>query len=399
MALRLLLPANPLAVWMLGALALFGGGVGVIAEDAALAPWRHPAVRAVAPVSDRHVIHSYFNTPPESPDGKHVLYYTSATPEGEQGDIRILERATGKETILASNITTEDAHRVACQQWSAGGKRVVYHDCKEGRWRVVSVDIATLKSTTLAEDRQLGFGAPASNLVPIYGCHWNPGAHRDLQLVNVETGEVRTIVTAAQVVKAYDYWIEHKFGSTAISLFFPVMSPDGSKVFFKLAHPGGGSDFRSAKASLRDGFVLYDLKKERLVRLVNFWGHPSWTPDSTAIFEKGNRAFDVKTGGGPAPYALSCFSDHPSLAPGGKVFVTDGDVSKRSFGRPNEWAIAIGSTTADEYVIVDQFDNSKGATSWRHNHPHPAFSPDGARVYYNVNDGKWTKLKVAEARE
>jgi hypothetical protein len=42
------------------------------------------------------------------------------------------------------------------------------------------------------------------------------------------------------------------------------------------------------------------------------------------------------------------------------------------------------------------FDNSKGATTWRHNHPHPHFSPDGKRIYYNVNDGPWTKLMVAE---
>jgi hypothetical protein len=261
------------------------------------------------------------------------------------------------------------------------------------------VDIATLKTTTLAEDQQLGFGAPAESWVPIYGCHWNPGAHRDLTLVNVETGEKRTIVTAAQVIEAYDYWIEHKFGGTGISLFFPVMSPDGSKVFFKLSLPGGGSDFRSKQASRRDGLVIYDLRKQRLVRLVNYWGHPSWTPDSSGIFEKGNYAINVTSGGGPPSYAPSCFSDHPSLAPNGKIFVTDGNVSKRPFGRPNEWAIAVGSTTADEFVVVDQFDNSKGATSWRHNHPHPAFSPDGHRIYYNVNAGTWTKLMVAEARE
>ena len=29
-------------------------------------------------------------------------------------------------------------------------------------------------------------------------------------------------------------------------------------------------------------------------------------------------------------------------------------------------------------------------------HPHPAFSPDGKRLYFNVSDGKWTRLHVAE---
>ena len=48
--------------------------------------------------------------------------------------------------------------------------------------------------------------------------------------------------------------------------------------------------------------------------------------------------------------------------------------------------------------VLDVFDNTQGATSWRHNHPHPAFSADGKRVYYNVNDGLWTRLMVAEVR-
>ena len=69
---------------------------------------------AVAQDQGRHSIHAYFNTCPESPDGKHVLYFTSSTPDGEKGDIRILGRAAGKETILAKDITCEDAHRAAC---------------------------------------------------------------------------------------------------------------------------------------------------------------------------------------------------------------------------------------------------------------------------------------------
>src|SRR5215216_4716653 len=184
-------------------------------QDDALAAWRDVKPRPVAPLTDRHVIHAYFNTCPESPDGKYVLYYTSGTPEGEKGDLRILERATGKETILAQDITTEDAHRAACQQWSNGGKTVVYHDCRDGRWRVVAVDVATRQEKVLAEDRQLGFGSPAGIFVPIYGCHWNPGPHRDLELVNVVTGEIRTVVQVRDVVQEYKDYVEKTFKTTA----------------------------------------------------------------------------------------------------------------------------------------------------------------------------------------
>src|SRR5687767_3190663 len=117
----------------LGALPLAHG------DDAdPLAPWRSGVkVHPVTPHQDRHVIHAYFNTCPESPDGKYVLYFTSTTPEGETGDIRIRERSTGQETILVTGIAAEDAHRAACQQWSNGGKTVVYHDGRDGRWQVM----------------------------------------------------------------------------------------------------------------------------------------------------------------------------------------------------------------------------------------------------------------------
>src|SRR5712675_1393672 len=74
---------------MLTAAAIAGG-----ADSDPLSPWREGVkIRPVAPQQDRHSIHAYFNTCPESPDGKYVLYYTSGTATGEEGDLRILERS------------------------------------------------------------------------------------------------------------------------------------------------------------------------------------------------------------------------------------------------------------------------------------------------------------------
>lgn len=217
-------------------------------------------------------------------------------------------------------------------------------------------------------------------------------------MIDVATGEITTPVTAEQTVAEYGGWIEKKLGSRDLTIFFPVVSPDESKVFFKPCIPGGGSSFRGMSVSKRDGKIIYDLANKRFIRLVDAWGHPSWLPDSTGIFEKANVLMDVATGKTKPRFSPSCFSDHPTLSPDGTLFVTDADVSKRPFGKPGHWAIGIGSTTKDEFVIVDQFDNTQGAKTWRHNHPHPAFSADGRRVYYNVNDGPWTHLMVAEQK-
>ncbi|MEY4379319.1 MAG: hypothetical protein RLZ85_1200 [Verrucomicrobiota bacterium] len=363
-----------------------------------LKPWASAVKRAVAPEQARHSLHAYFNACPESPDGRYVLYYTSGAADGETGDLRILERSSGRETIIARDIRTEDAHRAACQQWSGGGKQVLYHNLRDGRWSVHAVDIATGRDRVLAQDRQLGFGSATGRWAPVYGCHWNPGAHRDLELIDVASGETLVAVTAAETVARYGEWIERRLGSRDLTLFFPVMSPDESKVFFKPCVPGGGQSFRGMSVSKREGKIVYDLRQRKFLGLIEQWGHPSWSPDSAAIFEKGNFLQDPATRKSSPRFAPSCFSDHPTLSPDGALFVTDADVSKRPFGRPDAWAVGVGSTQHDDFVVVDLFDNSQGAKSWRHNHPHPAFSADGMRIYYNVNDGPWTRLMVAERR-
>ena len=95
---------------------LFGALVpSAKAVEDPLACWSEGVkVRAVDSDASRHSIHAYFNASPESPDGTRVVYFTSTTREGESGEIRILERSSGRETVVASEVIAEDAHRAAC---------------------------------------------------------------------------------------------------------------------------------------------------------------------------------------------------------------------------------------------------------------------------------------------
>ncbi len=370
------------SLWLSAALAIHSWQSGVRVEP-------------LTATSGRHSIHSYVNTTPESPDGRFVLFYTSTEREGYHGEIRIIELATRRETVIARNVTVEDAHRAACQQWSVGGRFVVFHDYRGGEWMVAAVEVATGKEKILARGRMAAWGQPNANLVPIYGPHWAPGAHRDLELVNVETGEIRKAVTSDAVRARYPELVEKEFGSKPISIFFPILSPDLERVFFKIATPSG-TDFRSKNASHRELLIAYDLRAKRFLFGRAKWGHPAWMPDSRTIMNMYSVLIDSDTGKERLIEGLPKFrGSHPCPSPKGDVWATDSLMDEFG-GRPGQWGVAIANVSGAGYQFIHRFDNSKGAQSWRVSHPHPSFSLDGKRVYFNVNDGEWTQLYVAE---
>jgi Tol biopolymer transport system component len=365
----------------------------VLAVDP-LAAWRQAKIAPVLKEAPCHAIHTYYVTCPESPDGRFVLLYTSTDPRSYVGEVRLVERASGTQRVLARNVTVEDAHRAACQQWIGRGQWVAFHDLRDGHWLVACVDVATGRERVLARDRQLGFGRPTGDAVPVYSPHFNPGTHCDLELVDVRTGQTRTAVTAAQVTAAYPDWIKQRFGQRPVSIFFPVLSPNGQRVMFKMSTPGDGN-FRSGKASTRSGLIVYDLQAERFLGLRR-WGHPSWSPDSQDVFDLGAGGVALVDPESGCTRASARVPDlgagHPSLAPDGRLFVTDRAV--RGAADPHE--VLVGDLQTGQWVVVHRFENGRGAASWRRSDPHPVFSADGRRIYFNTSAGRFTSLVVAE---
>lgn len=365
-------------------------------SDDPLSRWRAARIAEVPAPAGRHSIHAYFNTCPESPDGGRVLYYASSDRDGGSGELLVVERATGAYRAVARIAMAEDAHRAACQQWCDGGARLAWHDCRAGRWTVLAASADGGGERVLAEDRQLGFGSPREHRLPLYGCHWHPGRHRDLDHADARTGTVACVVPIAEVVAAHHDWIMREFATAQVSVFFPVVSPDGSKVFFKVARGRGGEDFRGMDASHRQGKVVWDLATGCGIRRFDEWGHPSWAPASDGICEKGNVLTDLVSGAARV-LAPGSPSNHPGISPDGRLFVTDAHLGHHGVGVRGEWGIVVGSTGADgAWAIIDRFMMDGGAESWRRPHPHPVWSADGRRIYYNRNRGAWTRLQVAE---
>ena len=360
--------------------------------------WHSPRVTRVLPNAHCHSVHTYFITSPESPDGSWILFYQSSTPEGHSGDLRIVHRASAEERILAEGITVEDIHRAASQQWACGGSHVVFQDLREGEWVIAAVNIESLEERILARDRQLGFGQPRSNEFPIYGLHWEPGQHRDIELLNLNTGQTRSVLALEEIRTAHSDWIEEHYQERQISLFFPVMSPDMNRLFFKLSSPTDGR-FRIKNASLRIGFFCYDLESQQHLICRTNWGHPAWHPDSRSVLNCGKRSFEetnIVSGNVDELNAPRFPGAHPSFSSCGHLVVTD--TRYEAFGgSEGEWAVAVVDPVTGDHQFIHHFTNNRGATSWRVSHPHPVFSPDGQRIYFNVSADRWSRLYVAEA--
>lgn len=364
-----------------------------------LAAWsENVSIHRVLPHAEYHSMHSYYCTSPESPDGKYLLLYTSETADGQTGDIRVIDRSRNTEQILVGNINAEDAHRVAAQQWISNGQGVVFQDFRNESWLVATIDLKSKKEKILAVDRMCGFGPPQADWVPVYGLPWRPEKSSDLELINAKTGERKTSVTAVQVRKDNAAALVKTFGDAEVSIFFPMLSADLKRVFFKMAapKPNQTGEKRHGKSN-RQGLFCYDLEQPRQLFSTQAWGHPAWMPDNQTILDIGTLS-DLRTGQKQALPNWPCPGNgcHPSPSPDGRFIVFDTPMEILG-GAKEEWGIGVYEIQTGKYVIIYRFDNSKGAISWRRSHPHPVFSADGRRIYFNVSSDHWTRLYVAEA--
>tara|TARA_Y100001933_G_scaffold265286_1_gene340200 strand:- start:76911 stop:78035 length:1125 start_codon:yes stop_codon:yes gene_type:complete len=356
--------------------------------------WQGCQIKPVWPEQQVHALHAYFNCCPESPDGRWIVLFVSEQADAQVGDICLVERATDRTLILDQGVQVEDAHRQAMQQWSANGQYVIYMKPCQNQWQVIRADVKTRELTVLFTGAQLFCGQPLQDHVPLYGMPWAPGEHRDLVLLNVRTGEYRTAVTLKQVLADHALVIERMFdGRVPDSIAYPVLSPDGSRVFFKLSCVGD-KQYRSNKASLREGLFVYDLHKALPLGLYPSWGHPAWMPDSKHVLRM-NVIIDTDTmQTREIPWYPSQSNSHASSSPDGTMLVMD--VARDAFtAKEFHWAIVVGDDQTNWHRIHTDPAPRHGTTSWRPAHPHPVFSADGKRIYFNANMGDWTSLQVA----
>lgn len=343
----------------------------------------HLEIEDVCASEGCHTLHAYFNCSPERPDGREVLFYRSRQGDAMRGELVARKRETGEETVLAADLSVEDPHRAALQQWAGNGRRVVYHRPGTEGWEVVVADARTGEALRVVPGRQLGVGN-GGEWVPLCAAPGNPGGFRDVELLNVSSGEIRRAVRAERIRGEHEGWVEERCGTAGISLYFPVLSPDGARVFFKLAVPDG------AGGSRRMGLVVAEIHGEGGCFRWDDWGHPAWHPDSRHIVQPGAIRLDAWTGDSAWMEGFDFpRQGHPAVGPDGRLLVCD---TVTDAGPPFRWGIFLTDVEAARSAQIYALQPEPGEGARRSPHPHPVFNATGDAIYLNACDGRFWRL-------
>lgn len=171
-----------------------------------------------------------------------------------------------------------------------------------------------------------------------------------------------------------------------LSLMNSKWSPDGSRFFavyntepYRKRCGGEVARFKTLVIAQADGSGLRFLG--------HFTHHPSWTPDGNGIIAFCNCddgqdlvRFDAETGAHEILLA-AVPGVHPTVSPDGGSVVTD--VFDQAGGRASIVRYPLPNGEPEllaEFAHVD-FAHLDG------HHPHPVFSRDGTRIYFNAQDG------------
>jgi len=260
-----------------------------------------------------------------------------------------------------------------------------------GEWVVAVVDVEDRRGTRAREEPAEFLGRPDADVVPLYGPHWNPGEHRDLELVNVESGEIRTVLTneASREISGVD---RQDVRRAADVDFLSRPQSDGRRCSSRW--PRRETAIRAAKAPAGGRARSATARGPALLFLI------AVGPSVVA-----SRLEDDRRDAEPAdPHGVGAVERLP-VCPTAAPAILPRAPTERSWSPTARWSVSAGPETTghrvmdirgNDHVIIHKFDNSHGAASWR-SRTAPGVQRRRRRIYFNVSSGPWTSFTSPNA--
>jgi len=333
-------------------------------------------------------MHAYIDICPESPDGSKITYFEFEGKVPGWGRVVVASRDGSNPKYISGRIKGHD-HDGARQQWK-DNEHVIYGVEDEEFsviYRLTDKSSRKVKGQIGMISETHGYGLSHNNF-PASKYKGEDRKPSELILMDTEKGTTKTLLNKQQMLTIHPRRsVIEKPEYKGLGVFkHPKWSPDGNQFFWVYMLELKGTNTKIVKSAL-----LSDQKGESITYVSEVGQHPMWYQKNSLLSYVRREGFDHfdnpsaqdimehPIDGSPGkPIVEEAIGIHGSPSPDGKYFATD------VFDWPEQGthAVLLYNIASGDYRVLARMKPEAGDRK-NSMHPHPSWSRDGKRIYFN----------------